>query len=207
VRCGSCATTLMARPHNGQYPDGEQRRQYFCGRAKRGACGKVAVDMRAVDRELRELVVARLSDSRHAAAIAAARAQVADRLSAVDAEIAEIEQLQRALSDRLGRREISLESFDVANRPLAQDLARLVAEREQLADGSPAGPVQAMSAHAVAQQWDDPDTAVAERRAMVTAALGGSWLAVDPAVKAPGVKRVFDRRRLRLVKPAEFRAA
>jgi len=206
VRCGSCGTGLVVRPHTGTYSDGERRRQYYCDPRRNRACGRVAVDQRALDRELRELVIARLSDSRHAAAIAAARAQVADRLAAVTAEIGDIERLQRALSDRLGRREISLDSFDVANRPLAEDLARLTVERDELSGGNPAGPTEAMSAETVAAQWDDPDASVADRRAMLTAALGRSWLVVDP-VKAAGVRRTFDRRRVRLVEPAAFRAA
>ena len=43
----------------------------------------VAGDVRAVDRELRSFVMRRLSDPRHAAAVAAARARVAHRLTKV----------------------------------------------------------------------------------------------------------------------------
>lgn len=106
LRCGACGHRRTGRPHSGTYPDGTPRRQYHCHKGG-GGCGKVAADVRAVDRELRAFVTRRLSDPRHAAAIAAARAQVADRLTALNTEIAECETLAEtlaeALADRLGR--------------------------------------------------------------------------------------------------------
>lgn len=122
---------MTGRPHSGTYSDGTPRRQYHCNKGG-GGCGKVAADMRAVDGELRAFVALRLSAPRHAAAVAAARAQVADRLAAVNAEIADCEAIAEALADRLGRREITLVAFDKANEPLAADLARLRAERDTL---------------------------------------------------------------------------
>jgi hypothetical protein len=70
-----------------------------------------------VDAEPQVLVVRRLSDSRYAAALEAARAQVADRLTAIRIEIADCEALQAALSERLGRRKIKLDAFDKADQP------------------------------------------------------------------------------------------
>jgi hypothetical protein len=69
----------------------------------------VYADVRSVDRELRIFVLKRLSDSRHAAAISAARSQVAERLAEVNEEITRREALQRALSERLGSRQITLD--------------------------------------------------------------------------------------------------
>ena len=144
-------------------------------------------------------MILRLSDDRYAAAVEAARAQVADRLSAINAEIAEYEQLQEAVSERLGRREFkTMAAFDKANKPIVDALDRLYTEREALSEGSPEGPTKAQPAAAIAAQWDDADNS--ERRSMLTKALGGSTLYLDKYIKRPG-PRVFDRNRLRLVTP------
>ena len=50
-------------------------------------------------------------------------------MAAAKAEIAECERLQQAISDRWGRREMTLAAFDAANACLVPDLARLTAER------------------------------------------------------------------------------
>jgi hypothetical protein len=175
-----------------------RKKYYTCEKERRG-CGKVNADLRSVDEELRALVILRLSDDRYAAAVEAARAQVADRLSEINAEIAEYEQLQEAVSERLGRREFkTMAAFDKANKPLVENLERLYAEREELSEGSPEGPTKAQPAAVIAAQWDDADNS--ERRSMLTRALGGSTLFLDKYVKRPG-PRVFDRNRLRLVGP------
>lgn len=96
LRCGRCGVTLSARQQNTTYRDGAPRMTYFCNKQRRG-CGKLYADVRAVDKELRALTIVRLSDSRHAAAIEAARARVADRLAEVRAQIAECEAIQAAL--------------------------------------------------------------------------------------------------------------
>jgi hypothetical protein len=175
-----------------------KKKYYTCEKERRG-CGKVNADLRSVDQELRTYVILRLSDDRYAAAVEAARAQVADRLSVINAEIAEYEALQEAVSERLGRREFkTMAAFDKANKPLVEELDKLYAEREALSEGSPEGPTKARPAAVIAAQWDDADNA--ERRAMLTRALGGSTLFLDKYVKRPG-PRTFDRNRLRLVAP------
>jgi DNA invertase Pin-like site-specific DNA recombinase len=175
-----------------------RKKYYTCEKERRG-CGKVNADLRAVDQELRTYVILRLSDDRYAAAVEAARAQVADRLSAINAEIAEYEELQEAVSERLGRREFkTMAAFDKANKPLVGELDKLYAEREALSEGSPEGPTKAQPAAVIATQWDDADNS--ERRSMLTKALGGSALFLDKYIKRPG-PRVFDRNRLRLVGP------
>ncbi|UJW35674.1 recombinase family protein [Saccharothrix sp. AJ9571] len=197
LRCGLCQTKMSASLKNTVYKDTAERRAvYFCNKQRRG-CGKVYGDRRAVDHELRLLVIARQSDSRHASAVAAARARVADRLAKVSAEIDECEKIQNALSERLGRREINLDAFDQANKPLVADLARLRAERDGLSGGNPSGPVTAQDAAEVARQWDDGD--VAERRTMLTSALGRNLLVLDPSSRTG--TRAFDRERLRLADP------
>jgi hypothetical protein len=176
-----------------------RKKYYTCDKDQRG-CGKVNADLRSVDRELRALVITRLSDTRYAAALAGVRAQVADRLTEVNAEIAECEALQSALSERLGERQMTLAAFDRANQPLAKDLARLYAERASLSDGTTAGPTVAQSAATVEAQWDAGTNT--ERRAMLTQALGASTLRLDRYVKQPG-PRIFDPNRLRLTSPTD----
>ena len=171
-----------------------RRAYYTCAKERRG-CGKINGDLRSVDRELKALVVARLSDSRYAAAVEAARSQIAERLTAVQSEIAECEALQAALSERLGRREIRLAAFDRANEPLTRTLTTLYQEREALSGGSPDGPSTAQPAAMVAARWDA--AATTERRSMLAQALGSSVLYLDKYQKRPG-PRVFDRERLRL---------
>jgi hypothetical protein len=62
-----------------------RKKYYTCEKERRG-CGGVNADLRAVDQELRTYVILRLPDDRYAAAVEAARAQVADRLAAVNVE-------------------------------------------------------------------------------------------------------------------------
>ncbi len=158
----------------------------------------MAADVRAVDGELRSFVVRRLSDPRHAAAVAAARARVADRLSAVTTQIAECEAIGEALADRLGRREITLAAFDKANQPIAADLARLRTERDALARGEPTGPVAVLDAATVGAQWDAAKPP--GRRSLLITALGSLRLFLDPAPR--GGRRVFDPTRVRVATPA-----
>lgn len=193
LRCGVCGVKLSAHSQNSTYRDGERRQTYFCNKGRRG-CGKVYADVRSVDRELRIFVLQRLSDPRHAAAVSAARSKVAERLAQVNEEIKNCEELQRALSDRLGRRQISVDSFDAANEPLAADLAKLTAERQSLSGGDPNGPSEPQSVRELDGQWDGD---IAAKRAMLTSALGRDRLVIDRFQQ--NGKRVFDKSRLRLI--------
>lgn len=197
ILCGVCGTKLSGRTKDKTYSDGTPVMTYFCNKQRRG-CGTVYADMRAVDRELRFLAIERLSDSRYAQAITAARARVSERLAEVTREIEEIETLQAALSERLGRREITLPVFDASNKHLMDDLAPLLDERESLSGGSPEGPTVAMSEEQVADQWDTAES-IMTRRAMLVDAIGPKEVRVMPAVK--NGKRTFDRNRVQLVDP------
>ncbi|MGH4026415.1 MAG: hypothetical protein ACRDRV_17710 [Pseudonocardiaceae bacterium] len=132
-----------------------------------------------MDRELRALVVSVLSDGKHAAAIKAARARVSTRLAQVDAEIAECEERQEAIAAKFGARKMTEKAFDKANEPLIADLARLYAERDSLTGGDPDGPTEALSETEATEQWDNADNA--QRRALLTQALGRNKLFIDPA--------------------------
>jgi len=107
------------------------RASYRCNKQRKG-CGRIDISLRRVDAELRALTVARLSDPRHAEAITAVRSQVSDRLSTVLDEIEQIEGVARALSERVGRREMSLADFDNSYKFLQEDLTPLITERDQL---------------------------------------------------------------------------
>ena len=113
--------------------------------------------------------------------MAAAIARSAHRLAEVEAEIRECQALQAALSERLGRRQISVDSFDIANEPLAADLERLSAEHESLAGDTTGlqGPPEALSEAEVSTEWDASD--IPERGGMLTAALGRERVFIAPA--------------------------
>lgn len=196
IVCGLCGKKLAKASTGQPYKDGEKRFQYFCNRQRKG-CGKVYADARAVDVELRRFTIARLSDSRHAQAIASARAQVSDRLKELNEEIAEIEGVQDAMVERLARREIRKDAFDRSNRFLLADLEPLRAERDELSGGSVEGPTKALSAEEIAHQWEQAD--LIGKRALLVQARGMDELRIMPGKKSG--KRTFSRDRMKLVPP------
>ncbi|WP_370946599.1 recombinase family protein [Amycolatopsis sp. cg5] len=193
LTCSLCGKTVSGRPHVGEYPDGQRRRQYACMKGH-GGCGKVAADVLLVELELRGLVISRLSDARHAAAIRASRARVSEQLGEVLKEIAECERRQVAIAAKYGARKMSEEAFDKANEPLVADLAKLEAQRDELTGGNPEGPTEAMSRSDAAAQWDSAE--VPEKRAMLLDALGRDTVFLDPA-KKDGF-RIFNPKRVRV---------
>ncbi|WP_165401531.1 recombinase family protein [Herbihabitans rhizosphaerae] len=196
IRCGVCKRKLSGRmkdPGNG----GEPVAVYWCNRQQRG-CGKLYANARRVDNELRLMVIARLSDSRYAQALTAARARVSERLTELNTEIGEIEKLQDAYSDRLARREVTLDRFDAANRQLNDDLAPLLAERKELtgtSGGGADGEVRAMSAEQVAHDWKK--AGIDQRRSMIADATGTDEIWIMPGRRGVGWKR----ERVQLIDP------
>ena len=165
--CGACG-----RPLSGRAESATGGGSYRCNKQRRG-CGRIDISIRRVDAELRALTIARLSDPRHAAAIAAVRSEVSDRLSDVQHEIDQIESLGRALSEQVGRREMSLADFDNSYRFLQDDLARLIAERDDLkAVSIESGVTRTMTEADIAREWDDTETTTADRRALLRQAIG-----------------------------------
>ena len=148
-----------------------------------------------MDEQIRLLVVARLSDPEHAAQVKAYTTHRAERLATVRADIAELQGLAVALSERLGRREMTLDAFDAANKPLAAQLATLEAERTSLESGE-LGPVEVATPEEIKAEWDDATPA--ERRVKLIRALGRYRLVVDPG-RRTGPK--FDPTRVRLEPP------
>jgi site-specific DNA recombinase len=183
VRCGRCGKSLGATAAHRK--GGPNRTIYKCNR-QRGGCG-LTIDSAHCDAQLRVMTIARLSDARHAQAISAARAQVSERLTEINAEIVEIEQLQSALSERVGRREMKYADFTKSYDFLQRDLDALVRERDALSGGPTAdGPVRAMSSEDVARQWDNAEDVVA-RRAMLRDAIGPDQVRILPAPRTGGV--------------------
>jgi len=85
-----------------------------------------------LDRHVGALVVRILADPRHTEAIEAAAKATQDKRRPLRAELTECEHLADELSGRLGRREITLQRYDVAMAPLDKRIAELHAELAEL---------------------------------------------------------------------------
>jgi len=172
VRCGVCGHGLSGKPQYKATATRRERLIYFCP-AHRGGCGKVATNIVGVDAQVRLLVIERLSSREHAAQVTAFTSTRATRLTQVRAELAQAEQLQEALAERLGRQEMTLGAFDAANAPVVKTLAALVAERDSLESGE-LGPLEVATAAEITAEWDALVAAgdVGGLRAMLRRALG-----------------------------------
>ncbi|MFE6845050.1 recombinase family protein [Streptomyces sp. NPDC057686] len=173
AHCGRCGRHLNSRIRAAKYyADGREREMYHCP-AGRG-CGRLAIRVPEADLAIEAFVVARLSDSRHAAQIEAQASAARE----VDDKIAEIEATANALASKLGEGEISIDQFNAANQPLSR---RLSALRKQAAGaGAPPDPglASAGARPAVLKRWKKARTE--EKRAMLRAALGSQILYIDP---------------------------
>jgi DNA invertase Pin-like site-specific DNA recombinase len=187
--CGLCGRNLHGRPRAGLYPDGERHREYWCG-PKPPGCMRISIDQRALDDAAGALAVTILSDPANAETIAQAQAEHAGKAAKLDEAIATAEELAEAISDRLGRGELSPRHFDVAYKPLAERLARLRAEREKL-NGLHVEPVPDASERWQAR-WDA--ATLAQKRTLLRMALRGRSIIVDPA--GPSAADVTSRIRL-----------
>ena len=109
--------------------------------------------MHAVDPELRQLVIERLSDPKHAAQVSEFTSQRAQRLTEVRAAIGKCGTAPGSTRQRLGREEMTLAAFDAANRPVVKRLVALTAERDSLEDGE-LGELSAEAPQEIAAEWD-----------------------------------------------------
>jgi site-specific DNA recombinase len=199
VCCGHCGYRLTGRPRarDKPYPDGEIRRQYLCQpRVARGGCGRIAVDQRQLDRHVGALVVRILADPRHAEAIEAAAKATEDKRRPLRAELSECEHLAEELSGRLGRREITLQRYDVAMAPLDKRIAELrtlLAELDSAA-AAVADPVvvEAASREEWTARWNA--ATVTERRNLIRQALANRRIVIAPAIRSGRPK--FDPKRI-----------
>lgn len=178
--CGVCGNKLTGRPLKTRppYEDGSVRREYWCcPRAYReNCCGKLFVDQRALDKAAKALTIKILSDERHADSIEATARELESEAVRLDLAIAEAENVAEALSDRLGRGEITLSRYDIAVRPLDERLAKLRAERKALGDNISPRPQRASREH-WERRWNDATPE--ERRALLSMALRDKRIVVD----------------------------
>ncbi|WP_429427715.1 recombinase family protein [Nocardia sp. GAS34] len=197
VQCGNCGRGLTGRPQykRAPYPDGTTRRRYICQkRLTGGGCNKVSVDMRLLDTAIGKLVVAILSDPRHAEAMNAAAVATATKRRPVADELARSQELATVLSGRLGRGEISLERYDAAVTPLDRRIDELKVTLEaidatRVVDDS--AKARAESLEVWEARWKAAN--VGEKRSMFKRALHGKRVKIMPAtVRGP----VFDRSRI-----------
>ena len=171
---------IRDRPKAGTYEDGEPRRVYFCA-PNAGGCGRTMIDAGMVEDEARRFAVARLSDPRHAAQVAAAFTAAQSARAELDQGIAEAEATVERLRDKLRRKELSLRAFEMTSVTVVEHLDGLVAERDALAVPVAAGPVEAGRARAeVEASWDAGSQE--DRRSMLLSALGTTTsLVIQPA--------------------------
>jgi site-specific DNA recombinase len=198
--CGrpGCGKPLSGHPGAAlkTYEDGTVRREYRCAPSSDGkGCAKISVDQRGLDEAAGAIAVAILSDSRHAEAVESVTRELESEAARLDLAIAEAERVAEALADRLGRGELTLARYDIANRPLDESIAKLKAEREALGDTAPGTPRQPSREHRQ-RRWDEAD--MAERRELLKMALRGRRLVVDPA-SLKRAERSDVTRRIRIV--------
>jgi DNA invertase Pin-like site-specific DNA recombinase len=177
--CGRCGKKLTARPVSSMspYADGSVRREYWCSPRTDKGCGKLFIDQRAVDKAAEALTIEILSDDRHADAIEATSRELETEAARLDLAIADAESVAEALSDRLGRGEITLSRYDIAVRPLDERLTKLRAEREALGDTTSQRPQRASREH-WQRRWSSAE--LEEKRALLKMALRGKRLVIDP---------------------------
>jgi len=177
--CGRCGTRLGGRtcPKLRPYPDGSVHRQYWCPKRTYNGCGKLFVDQRALDEAAGALAIEILSDDRHADAIEATARELESEATRLDLAIADAESVAEALSDRLGRGEITLSRYDIAVRPLDERLAKLRTERDALGDTTSQRPQRASREH-WQRRWDSAEPE--ERRTLLKMALRGRNFIVNP---------------------------
>jgi DNA invertase Pin-like site-specific DNA recombinase len=187
--CGRCGTRLGGRtcPTFRPYADGSVRRQYWCATRPYNGCARLYIDQRALDEAAGVLAVEILSDDRHADAIEATAREIESEAARLDLAIADAESVAEALSDRLGRGELTLSRYDIAVRPLDERLAKLRAERAALGDTTVQRPQRASREH-WQRRWNSADPE--EKRALLKMALRGRHLIVDP--QAPGMSAIYD---------------
>jgi hypothetical protein len=184
--CGveGCGRRLDGRPRSNvkPYPDGEVRRQYWCPKAP-GGCGRNTIDQRGLDEAAGALAIEILADPSHADAVESTAREIESKAARLDLAIAEAESVAEALSDRLGRGELTLSRYDIAVRPLDERLAKLKTERAALGDTTSQRPQRASREH-WQRRWDSAEPE--EKRALLKMALRGRRLVI--ASPEPGTR-------------------
>ncbi|MGH3299193.1 MAG: hypothetical protein ACRDP7_46125, partial [Trebonia sp.] len=150
-----------------------------------GGCGKTEVDQRALDSAARALVVEILSDTRNTDEIEHAAYEAASEAVQLDIKIAEAEAVAEALTDRLGRGEITLARYDLVIKPVDERIASLRTERAALPDPVPRAQQSPGTSRAQwRQRWDTAD--YKGKRDLLAMALRGKHLVIQPAQRGRG---------------------
>lgn len=185
LACSECGGRLVSQPRYRR--DKTRVPAYKCCKPK--GCGKVGIDQEPVDKALRALVVARLSDPRIAARVSAVARERNAEIEQLRAELATTEQAETAITTKFTSGGMSLEAFDAGHRVVRQRVERLQAALS--AAEKAAGDVEQVNAASrleVAHEWDEGD--VERRRAMLKRAFRLHQVVVRPA-RQPGVKTLL----------------
>ena len=161
IHCGRCGATLYGRPLTGRlYPDGTQRRQYWCRKTPHGiGCGKLTVEQRWADEVVEAGVLEVLGDPRHTDRLAQRLATTRGQRAKLKAEVDRLNGDADALAGKVAA--WGVDRVDKAMRPIAD---RLDALQKQLA--SLDGPESQSAAVAdTVRDWEQGTTV--DRRAMV----------------------------------------
>ena len=147
------------------------------------------MDQRALDSAARALVVEILSDTRNTDEIEHAAYEAASEAVQFDIKIAEAEAVAEALTDRLGRGEITLAHYDLVIKPVDERIASLRAERAALPDPGPVavpGTRQSLGTSRAQwrQRWDTAD--YKGKRDLLKMALRSKHLVIQPAQRGRG---------------------
>jgi len=188
-RCGSpaAATFLHGRTRNAlkPYPDGSVSRSYWCNPTA-GGCGRPKWTsghwmQRHARSWLRSCRTRAHDEIEHAAYEAASEAVQ------LDIKIAEAEAVAEALTDRLGRGEITLTHYDLVIKPVDERIASLRAERAALPDPGPVPGTQPSLGTSRAQ-WRSGGITAATRESKTCSkmALRGKHLVIQPAQRGRG---------------------
>jgi site-specific DNA recombinase len=188
IACGKCETSLMTHYE----PRGRGgRRQYMCPKnigLGRPGCGRLTVAAEAVERVVTAMVLKRLAGPGLARALAARDAEqgagIAAELAAVDAQVAEIEEMWK-------RGKVKGDAFLRLHTPMVAKADELRSRLRQDADGSILHELPSAKEELEAW-WDSEETSLDQRRAVIQAVV--DRVPVGPALKA---SRTFDERRLR----------
>ena len=172
-----CGAPLAGRPVTGT-----PRKQYWC----KTGCHHTFVDAARLDDHIGDWAIRVLSDPAHADVVAATEAAASEARTRLGNEAAAIEGTLTEVAGRLGRQEMSLARHDAICGPLEARLKAIAAEvaglEAEVAEALPAG-VRTLPARDAAwvgwlEVWTDGSPA--DKRAMVSRALGGKRIVVGP---------------------------
>lgn len=160
--CAVCTLSMSGKSWTTK--EGYGVRFYACRKRKMvhdGRCGKVSINVAAVDAEVRDMVIRILSDPRHGQQIARQSAKLAQSQATLDAAEADATELAR----RLGEGHLKLKHYDAAIAPLNARIARLQNEVDALREAGADQANQAATRAEITTQWEN--ATIGERRIMI----------------------------------------